>query len=751
MIVHMIGYAHLRPFGPWDLESGRDEAVATLSSAMDRMDEYPGFRFNFGDLWALQWVETVDPKLFKRISKAIKRRRWGVLTGMAVQEHPDLMSEAAWNKMAGLGRRYCSRTWDCKPTVYANFELRAFPESLLDRLVSSGYQAMIYAGDAPSDTMPGSVFRWVHSSGAEVLCYRIQPHYRTRSHELYGQIMESVEAGNLSLGHAPCFYGIGNHGGGPSKESIEYILRHLQAFEGVELKMSTVDEFFGHAFLMSDSFPVHRGPIGRPEIGAWVASPALIANRDRAEHALLALERLAGRYASRDQKRLMDGRLQSLWEELMPTYSAGIVLSEIGHRLHSGLMQRMSMTEVCAKDWIQRITREWARQHLNDQPFQQWILINATDKALDAWLEWEPSLDGDVWGNRCLCAEDQSLIPVQCLNLEGAKEERPRIFVRMALPAAGERVCVIRQFTGLDAPAGSDLTGKGLHVTKNSIESDLLQVRFGAKAITRIVRTKENQPIANLLGRNGVNLALYSDAQGGLVPGLSSYDFPMVAGIEGEGWQLEERGVQRVGFVNRGKIGNTPFLWRVNLAQGSLAVVHELQIHWVENQHLLQLHLHLAPELAALVVAGEKGEALQPANGPSERFFPGWCCCGEGAHGLGVVFPDCRSFSVVRDTLRFTLLRSPGGRSVSHGDGVKAMYHPLPEHGFFTFRFTLLPCEAAKSCESVLAGMQCPPAVFDRYDGMGRPSWHNNPPRHLWEQNEHRAIKDGQMHHLKEG
>lgn len=38
-----------------------------------------------------------------------------------------------------------------------------------------------------------------------------------------------------------------------------------------------------------------------------------------------------------------------------------------------------------------------------------------------------------------------------------------------------------------------------------------------------------------------------------------------------------------------------------------------------------------------------------------------------------------------------------------------------------------------------------PLIVFDRYDGMNRPPWKNNPARRLWTGAEQRAHRDGQL------
>lgn len=103
--------------------------------------------------------------------------------------------------------------------------------------------------------LPAQTFRWRGSGGAEVIGFRIEPAYVTRSDELQGQIDLSVRAADLALGHTMMFYGLGNHGGGPTKASIEWLREHRNAVDGVELRFITVDDFYAEALARRDLLP----------------------------------------------------------------------------------------------------------------------------------------------------------------------------------------------------------------------------------------------------------------------------------------------------------------------------------------------------------------------------------------------------------------------------------------------------------------------------------------------------------------
>ena len=51
-----------------------------------------------------------------------------------------------------------------------------------------------------------------------MLGFRIVPGYVTPNFaDLDGQVLLAVEAADPALGHTMCFYGVGNHGGGPTR------------------------------------------------------------------------------------------------------------------------------------------------------------------------------------------------------------------------------------------------------------------------------------------------------------------------------------------------------------------------------------------------------------------------------------------------------------------------------------------------------------------------------------------------------
>ena len=751
MIVHMIGNSHLRPAGVWSLNAGKDEALATLRSAVERCDEYPQFTFSFGEIWAYQLVEQIDPKLFRLIKKLVRRKQWHITHGLFSLMNPHVMSAEMWRRQVTFGHAYCSFHFGTTPKVAINLEATSMPESYLDQLLDAGYKGLVFHnGGAKIPGMESPVFRWANEKGQELLCYRISPSYRTRSHDLYGQIIESVEAGSLSLGHALCFYGIGNHGGGPSKENIEYILEHESDFEGVELKFSALEDFFDEAWLMSDSFPVHKGPIGDPTPGQFSNRFQTRQNQRKAESALIQIERLYEDYGSKYQVRTADEKLDAAWVDLMMSSNACYA---DGTYIDSNLPMLNAMqlrAELNAHEWIYEVTRTWARENLENINYQQIAIFNTSDQDQDVWIEHEPNLDLDEWGDRWLCDPDGNVVPMQLLQTEAPDPNLTRILFRAKLKARACAQYLIRDFSLLeDGPVKQDeKEDPSFRVYKPTLENSLVTLRFSQQSITRIASAVNREQ--NYLGRLGMSFALYHDKYDAAVTGQTNYDLPFIAGTESEGWEEEENGRLRISMVNHGMIHQSRFEWRVRLYRDDDRIYHSFRIHFQEQEKLLQLNIQLEEKAEHWVDATSAGSQHRECSS-REYPFHGWTRSMNKKHQFAVISRDFFSFNHNENNLGFTILRSPEvacKRGVEESEAYPR--NRYTDQGVHEIEFIIIPDSKDRDLEQELESLKHPPIVMDRYEGMNRPPWKNSTPPRLQEKNETRARADGKMSHLSE-
>ena len=322
VIVHMIGNAHIDPVWLWPWQAGADEALATFRSAADRCDEYPEFVFTRGEAWLYEQVERIDPELFERVRTLIESGRWHVTGGQYIQPDCNLLDGMGLRRQILHGRRYFQDRFGVSPKVGYNVDSFGHPATLPDILASHGYEGYVFHRPAAHQVaLPAQTFRWRGSGGGEVIGFRISPAYVTRTDDLYGQIMLSIEAADPGCGHTMCFYGVGNHGGGPTKGNIEYILENRNAFPGAELRFSTPQAFFDAIAETRDRLPARDEELQHTFPGCYSVMHDIKQQQQRGEHLLDQCGRLVDGFADDEEERreLHRTARSAAWDDLLFT------------------------------------------------------------------------------------------------------------------------------------------------------------------------------------------------------------------------------------------------------------------------------------------------------------------------------------------------------------------------------------------------------------------------------------------------
>ncbi len=82
---HVIGHSHIDAAWLWPWRDGADTVLTTFRSALNRMNETPGFCYSHSSSAHYRWVERADPTLFAEIRQRIREGRWEVVGGWPVE------------------------------------------------------------------------------------------------------------------------------------------------------------------------------------------------------------------------------------------------------------------------------------------------------------------------------------------------------------------------------------------------------------------------------------------------------------------------------------------------------------------------------------------------------------------------------------------------------------------------------------------------------------------------------------------
>lgn len=282
--VRMIGNAHIDPVWLWQWPEGYQEVRATFQSAIDRLDEYPDFVFTCDSSLFFRWIEESDPELFERIRERVAEGRFEIVGGWWIEPDCNIPSGESFVRQALYGQRYLHEKLGVTATTGANIDSFGHNATIPQILRKSGIDSYVFLRPGPDENaeLPGPLFRWESPDGSHVLAYRI-PHEYCAPKDDVGRHVEraiaSLPSGREGLA---VFYGVGNHGGGPTKANLEQIAQ----MPGLE--PSSLREFFD---AVDGDLPTWRGELQHHAPGCYTTHSGIKRWNRRAENLLQRAEK----------------------------------------------------------------------------------------------------------------------------------------------------------------------------------------------------------------------------------------------------------------------------------------------------------------------------------------------------------------------------------------------------------------------------------------------------------------------------
>jgi alpha-mannosidase len=290
-LLHMIGNSHIDPVWLWRWPEGYQAVRATYRSVIERMREYPEVRFSCDSVAQLAWVEESDPELFEEIRGRVAEGRWEIAGGWWVEPDCNLPCGESFARQALYGQRWLLERFGRIATVGCNLDPFGHNASLPQILRSSGLDTYLFLRPGPHELeLPGPAFWWRSPDGSGVLAYRVPHEYQTVGTALDEHVRAAVARLPPGWQELACLYGVGNHGGGPTRANLDSIRRMSAAGEPARLECSTARRFFDRLLERGEELPVVTGELQHHAVGCYSAHSAIKRWNRRAEHLLLAAE-----------------------------------------------------------------------------------------------------------------------------------------------------------------------------------------------------------------------------------------------------------------------------------------------------------------------------------------------------------------------------------------------------------------------------------------------------------------------------
>ena len=290
--LHLICNAHIDPVWMWEVEEGVAETLSTFRVAADFCENYDGFIFCHNEAMLYEWVEKNDAALFERIRKLVKAGKWHIMGGWYLQPDCNIPSGESFVRQILAGKYYFIDKFGVEPRTAINFDAFGHSRGLVDILKKAGYDSYIFCRPEPDMLdLPGEQFNWVGFDGSKIACSRAYNSYESHRGEADEKIKGWMEK-NRGAKVGMVLWGIGDHGGGPSKIDLEKIEALAKSEKEFKLIHSTPEKYFDE-LEKKETLPDYSGLMNPRYTGCYTTMSRIKHIHRHLENELYMTEKMA--------------------------------------------------------------------------------------------------------------------------------------------------------------------------------------------------------------------------------------------------------------------------------------------------------------------------------------------------------------------------------------------------------------------------------------------------------------------------
>ena len=564
--------------------------------------------------------------MFAEILRFVKAGRWETIGGWIEQPDCNLPSTESICRNSLYGGRYFTSRFGEAGRVRAGYNVDSFGHAagFPQLLKQSGFDAYVFmrpqkheAPDLPD------LFWWASPDGSRVLCQRVPVEYSQNPSTTADQLEKNLRDNwqrHFSPGfdHGIFWLGIGNHGGGPTKEHLARIAELQKDPTLPVLKFSTVREYLEEilASPAAKKLPQHEGELQHHARGCYAAWGEIKQLNRTAERRLVAAE-------TASQCAGLDTSLEPAWWPLLfnqfHDILAGTCTVQTGPETRNRFGAALHAADETLRHAVHRMARRVDTRHLAGNTlfaFNPLPWARAVEVTLDTFSQ--PHGREKITH---LISPDGHRIPIQWLAADSnfGPHLMPwgKLCARLPLPAAGYSTFHL----GLEPVSAEEKKIKPLAAPKNPVRLVILPDLsdtwgHGVKAFS-------GKPVSIPLGRGKI--------------------------IEQGPWTT---------IVRHSVIWNkSSILLDVVARANEPAVELRLRINWQEPRSILRMDWPTGIAGGEWVSQTIGGRSARPANG-DEQAAQNWTAFAKGGEAALLVNDGSGSVSARKDILSTIVLRS---------------------------------------------------------------------------------------------
>jgi alpha-mannosidase len=218
------GNSHIDAAWLWPRSETIDVVRRTFTTALQLMNEYPDYVYTQSAAQYNEWMADKYPDLNAQIKQRVKEGRWELVGGMWVEPDLNLPGGESLIRQLLVGQRYFQKEYGVTARIGWNPDSFGYNWQLPQIYKRSGMDYFVTQKMHWNDTnqLPFRLFWWESPDGSKVLTYfpTDYVHDNVNPTRISADFAESAQR-NPGTTEMLDLYGIGDHGGGPTRDMLD--------------------------------------------------------------------------------------------------------------------------------------------------------------------------------------------------------------------------------------------------------------------------------------------------------------------------------------------------------------------------------------------------------------------------------------------------------------------------------------------------------------------------------------------------
>jgi alpha-mannosidase len=246
--LHLTGNAHIDAAWLWPWTETVDVVKRTFGTALQLMDEYPDYTFTQSAAAYNEWIAEKYPQMNAEIKRRINQGRWEIVGGMWVEPDLNIPDGESTARSLLIGKRWFQKEYGVDVHIGWNPDSFGYNWQLPQIYKKSGVDYFVTQKMAWNDTnqLPFKLFWWESPDGSKVLTYFPHDYVHTDLNPVrLAQDLAIARKQAPGLAEMMDLYGVGDHGGGPTRAILDEGVHWMQPGKVVPpMRFGTASAYF---------------------------------------------------------------------------------------------------------------------------------------------------------------------------------------------------------------------------------------------------------------------------------------------------------------------------------------------------------------------------------------------------------------------------------------------------------------------------------------------------------------------------